>query len=96
MVGKTRDGFVSSESVFINAVDLAQEMQPQHELANSYQKRWNVEGAFDATEAVQTGPVLLVDDTVGSRWSITEASLMLRDAGSGPVFPFALARRTRW
>lgn len=81
---------------YVQALEQVQPMRPQHELANSYQKRWNVEGAFDTTGAVRREPVLLVDDTVGSRWSFTEASLMLRDAGSGPVFPFALAERNRW
>jgi len=81
---------------YVQAIEQVQEMQPQHELANSYQKRWNVEGAFEVTESVRSQPVLLVDDTVGSRWSFTEASLKLNDAGSGAVYPFALAKRNRW
>jgi ATP-dependent DNA helicase RecQ len=43
-----------------------------------------------------SGPVLLVDETYGSRWSFMEATFVLRDAGCGPVYPFALAERTRW
>lgn len=35
-------------------------------------------------------PVLLVDDLVSSRWTMTVAALALRRAGSGPVLPFAL------
>jgi ATP-dependent DNA helicase RecQ len=35
--------------------------------------------------------VLLVDDMVDSRWTLTIAGFKLRQAGSGPVFPFALA-----
>jgi ATP-dependent DNA helicase RecQ len=81
---------------YIEAVEQSREIQPQHELANSYQKCWNVREAFEATALVRPEPVLLVDDTVGSRWTFTEVSLTLRDAGSGPVFPFALAERTMW
>lgn len=81
---------------YIQALEQVKEMRPQHELANSYQKRWNVEGAFSATKEVRSKPLLLVDDTVGSRWTFTEASFILRDAGSGPVYPFALAERRRW
>ena len=81
---------------YVQAVEQVRELQPQQELANSYQKRWNVEGAFEATEAVRSEPVLLIDDTVGSRWTFTEVSLMLRDAESGPVYPFALAERKWW
>jgi ATP-dependent DNA helicase RecQ len=36
-------------------------------------------------------PVLLVDDLVDSRWTVTVAGRALRLAGSGPVLPFALA-----
>jgi ATP-dependent DNA helicase RecQ len=37
-------------------------------------------------------PVLLVDDVVDSGWTLTVAALLLREHGSGPVYPFALAR----
>lgn len=81
---------------YVQAIEQVQDIHPQHELANSYQKRWNVEGAFKATETVRSKPVVLINDTVGSRWMFTEISLVLRDAGSGPVYPFALAERSKW
>lgn len=81
---------------FVPALEQVEAMRPQRELANSYQKRWNVEGVFEATDGVRSGPVLLVDETVGSRWTLTEAALTLRDAGSGPVHPFALTERSTW
>lgn len=81
---------------YVQALRRTGEMRPQHELANAYQKRWNVKGVFEATDDVRDQPVLLVDDTVGSRWTFTEATFELRDAGSGPVYPFALAERKRW
>ena len=34
---------------------------------------------------------LLVDDVVDSRWTITVIAALLRQAGSGPVYPVALA-----
>ncbi|MDQ4504262.1 DEAD/DEAH box helicase [Sinomonas sp. ASV322] len=37
-------------------------------------------------------PVLLVDDLVDSRWSLTVAGRLLRFAGAGPVLPLALAQ----
>jgi ATP-dependent DNA helicase RecQ len=37
-------------------------------------------------------PVLLVDDVVDSGWTLTMAAVLLRQHGSGPVYPFALAR----
>jgi ATP-dependent DNA helicase RecQ len=37
------------------------------------------------------GPVLLVDDLVSSRWTLTVAGRALRQAGARGVLPFALA-----
>jgi ATP-dependent DNA helicase RecQ len=37
-------------------------------------------------------PVLLVDDMVDSGWTLTLASVLLQHHGSGPVYPFALAK----
>jgi ATP-dependent DNA helicase RecQ len=37
------------------------------------------------------GPVLLVDDLVSSRWTLTVAGRALRLAGAAGVLPFALA-----
>lgn len=39
---------------YVQAVEQVQEMWPQHELVNSYQTRWNVEGVFQTPEAVQS------------------------------------------
>ncbi|WP_341935135.1 DEAD/DEAH box helicase [Microbacterium sp. LWO14-1.2] len=40
-----------------------------------------------------SGPVLLVDDLVDSRWTVTVAARELRRAGATAVLPFALALR---
>jgi len=37
-------------------------------------------------------PVLLIDDVVDSRWTLTLGAVLLRQHGSGPVYPFALAK----
>jgi ATP-dependent DNA helicase RecQ len=68
----------------------------QKTMENSHQQLRNVIGAFevDGSELLD-GPVLLVDDVVDSRWSLTECARLLREAGSGPVFPLALADSSR-
>ncbi len=49
---------------------------------------------FDASALdVGAGPVLLVDDLVDSRWTVTVAARELRRAGAPAVLPFALALR---
>ncbi len=63
---------------------------PQREMENSCQQARNIAGAFDVA-GVRPGPVLLVDDTVDSRWTFTILGGQLRREGSGPVFPLALA-----
>jgi ATP-dependent DNA helicase RecQ len=41
--------------------------------------------------ATLAGPVLLVDDRVDTRWTVTVATRLLREAGAPGVLPFALA-----
>ena len=69
--------------------------ESQQSLHNSAQQYGNVRGTFEvpATAVVPTGPVLLVDDLVDSRWTITAIGWKLLAAGSGPVLPLALADR---
>ena len=42
---------------------------------------------------VLSGPVLLVDDTADSRWTLTVAASLLHSVGSGTVLPFVLRTR---
>lgn len=44
-----------------------------------------------AMAAAGPGPILLVDERVDSRWTVTVAGGLLRDAGATAVLPFALA-----
>jgi ATP-dependent DNA helicase RecQ len=65
---------------------------PQKRMQNSYQQARNVADAFRVdADQLGDGPVLLVDDIVDSRWSLTICAALMREAGSGPVHPLALA-----
>ncbi len=65
---------------------------PQKEMQNNYQQSHNLDGAFEITFLPDTsGPALLVDDMVDSRWTMAVAAALLRQAGTGAVYPFALA-----
>ncbi len=68
---------------------------PQAAMQNSVRQLENARAtlAIDpvAAGSVPSGPVLLVDDLVDSRWTLTVAGTLLREHGSGPVVPFALA-----
>ena len=74
------------------SVALARPTVPQGQMENSAQQNRNVAGAFAVEENVATGPVLLVDDIVDSRWTITEVAGVLRAAGVEAVLPVALAQ----
>ena len=70
--------------------------RPQDSMENSYQQAHNLENVFEIeTREIPTGPVLLVDDMVDSRWTFTVVAAHLLEQGSGPVFPLALAMTTR-
>jgi ATP-dependent DNA helicase RecQ len=77
---------------FYPAVSKIRQNHPQKDMQNSYQQVRNLEGAFtiDLT-LVQPGPVLLIDDVVDSGWTLTAIAALLRQAGSGQVFPLTLA-----
>jgi len=65
---------------------------PQAGMANSAQQAANARRRIGVVSSgVRSGPVLVVDDIVDSRWTLTVAGSLLRDHGSGPVLPFALA-----
>ena len=65
--------------------------QPQKAQYNSFHRCRNLDGAFRVEGEVPGGPVLLLDDVVGSGWTLAVVSALLRQAGSGPVWPLALA-----
>ena len=64
----------------------------QKTMSNSTQQARNIDGSLAITTPPLTGPVLLVDDMVDSRWTLTVAGWLLRTHGSGKVFPLALAQ----
>lgn len=69
--------------------------EPQAAMHNSATQVGNIWGAFELAELSPDLPpaaaCLLIDDTIGSRWTATIVAGQLRRAGSGPVVPIALA-----
>ncbi|MEX2655577.1 MAG: RecQ family ATP-dependent DNA helicase [Acidimicrobiia bacterium] len=75
---------------FVPAVTRVRERRKQRTMQNSAQQFRNVHGAF-AVNGNRPGPVLLVDDMVDSRWTLTMVGHLLRQAGTEAVLPVALA-----
>ena len=77
---------------FVECIRKVRDTEPQKTRANSFQQVQNIAGAFVVDGAmVRPEPVVLIDDMVDSKWTFTVLSVLLRKAGSGVVYPFALA-----
>ena len=65
----------------------------QKTMANSTQQALNIDGSLALRGThLPRGAVLLVDDMVDSRWTLTVSAWLLRSHGSGAVWPLALAQ----
>ena len=53
---------------------------------------WSATRLMGHAGEIPKGPVLLVDDVVDSGWTLTLLAVLLRQHGSGPVYPFALGK----
>ncbi len=73
---------------------------PQRTLQNSLHQAaaaldaFAVDPAHDGGGALPAGPVLLVDDTIASGWTLTVVGVLLREAGADAVLPLVLRRDT--
>lgn len=63
----------------------------QASLRNSFQQVMNVYNVYKMLDKPLSAPVLLVDDVVDSKWTLTVVGALLRKSGSGLVHPYALA-----
>jgi ATP-dependent DNA helicase RecQ len=62
---------------------------PQKDMQNSAMQLSNAWHTLEITGDVLPGPVILVDDIVDSRWTMTVAGHLLTIHGAGRVHPFA-------
>ena len=76
---------------FVPAVAKLRENAPQKAQQNRFHQCHNLDGVFVVEGGVREGGVLLVDDVVDSRWTLTVVAALLRQAGCSAVWPFALA-----
>ena len=77
---------------YVAALSVVKETEEQAKLENSRQQWLNVQGAFAVERgALLPGAVLLIDDAVDSRWTISKAGALLRQTGTSAVVPFVLA-----
>ena len=76
---------------FVSAVEKVRDNQPQKLQQNRFHQCHNLDGVFEIVAGIPPDPVLLVDDVIDSGWTMTVIAALLRQAGSGPVWPLVLA-----
>ena len=77
---------------FVPMLQNVQHTAAQKDMQNSSQQARNLDGSLEIDGSVPSGPCLLVDAMDASRWTFALAAWLLREHGSGPVFPLALAQ----
>jgi len=76
---------------FVDAVAKIKDNQPQKSQQNRFHQCRNLDGVFAVGQVCHGQPVLLVDDVIDSGWTLTVVAALLQQAGSGMVYPVALA-----
>ena len=77
---------------FVAALERTDDRPEQKTMANGAMQARNVDGSLALiTGPLPDGPVVLVDDMVDSRWTVTIAAWLLRGRTAHEVFPLALA-----
>ncbi len=76
---------------FVDNIRKIVDNEPQKIQQNRFHQCRNLDGVFEISGEVPETPVLLVDDVIDSGWTVTVLAALLRQAGSGPVYPAALA-----
>ena len=79
---------------FKDSVKKTKNNSQQKLMQNRFYQCNNLDGVFEITKEILSTPVLLIDDIVDSYWTLTVISALLRKAGSGIVYPIALASTT--
>ncbi len=79
------------ELPFIPCIEKVSENHQQKKMENSFQQAQNLDGVFQINlESKPYAPCFLVDDMVDSKWTLTVASALLRQAGCEAVYPLTL------
>ncbi|MGM0985014.1 MAG: RecQ family ATP-dependent DNA helicase [Pseudomonadota bacterium] len=76
---------------YVDAVRKIRHNEPQKGQQNRFHQCSNLDGVFEVANGLPREPVLLVDDIVDSGWTMTVIAALLQRAGTGPVYPTALA-----
>lgn len=76
----------------VEAIAKPRDATRQQTMQNSQQASRNAWEILSVVGKAPDGPVLLLDDVVNTRWTITAAAYKLRDAGAAEVHPLVLCQ----
>lgn len=76
---------------FVEVIRRSVERDSQKLQKNTFHQCSNLDGVFSIAENIPETPVFLVDDIIDSGWTMTVLTALLKKAGSGDVYPVALA-----
>lgn len=76
--------------IFMELLSKSQSPQ-QKEMQTSIRQYQNAEDSFSVNNVSVPGKVILVDDVVDSKWTLTVCGIKLMQKGCNEVYPFALA-----
>ena len=79
------------ELPFVDVIRKIGNNEPQKNQQNRFHQCRNLDGVFEISDNLSENAVLLVDDVIDSGWTVTVLAALLRRAGSGAVYPVALA-----
>lgn len=80
---------------YLDVIQKVKNTPQQKIMQNSYQQSKNALEGFCIVGKCSTEPVLLIDDMVDSGWTLTVCGVLLKQAGAGDVYPFALASTSK-
>ncbi len=75
---------------YVEAISKTVDVPAQKKMENSFFQCKNTIGCFVVNTNL-SGNILLIDDMVDSKWTLTSCAYILRKTGGGKVYPFALA-----
>jgi ATP-dependent DNA helicase RecQ len=80
---------------FIPLIKVVKDYPPQKEMLNNTFQLENIREAFQLIQTPPISPVILIDDIVDSRWTLTYLGILLQDSGVPEVYPFVLAKASK-
>lgn len=75
----------------LDIIEKIKTTRPQKELENSAYQCQNALEGFEVKGTCNNCDILLIDDMVDSKWTLTVCGYMLREKGAALVYPFAIA-----